>query len=162
MRAHTGTVVVLNASYEPHCRVDFPHAVRMLFRKVAEIVEGDHARPIGPYPWPKVLRLVRYVAPTWLNRPAKWHRGGVYIRDRQRCAYCGRKATTIDHLLPQARGGSWTWLNTVAACRCCNEHKGCRTPDEGGMSLRYATPYVPTVRELWARASQGAAAPDPA
>jgi len=141
-------VVLLNASYEPHDVVSFPHAVKMLFRKVAVVVEADETRHIGPHPWPKVLRLVRYVYEKWLDRQARWHRGGVFIRDRHRCAYCGGKATTIDHLLPRSRGGRWEWLNCVAACAKCNEYKADRTPEESGMRLRYATPFVPTVRQL--------------
>lgn len=153
--SYTGTVVVLNASYEPHDRVDFAKAMRMLFRKVAEVVEGDETRLIGPYPWPRVLRLIRYVAPKWLGRPAKWHRGGVFIRDRHRCAYCGGVAKTIDHVFPAARGGLWSWTNCVAACNPCNESKGCRTPDEAGMPLLYATPYVPSVGEILGKSKAG-------
>ena len=158
MSTSTGTVMVLNALYEPTRRVDVPTAMRLLLRKVAEVIEADATRSIGPYPWPKVLRMIRYVAPTWWNKPAKWHRGGVYIRDRHRCAYCGGKARTLDHVFPASRGGDWTWLNIVAACQGCNEAKGNRTPDEAGMPLRYAKPYVPTVGEIVGKSRKYAAA----
>lgn len=142
-------VALLNASYEPLGTVPFKHAVRMLFREVAIVEEGDTGRRIGPHPWPRVIRLVRYIAQKWLYKPAKWHRGGVFLRDGHRCAYCGAaKASTIDHILPRSRGGEWAWLNCVAACQKCNERKGNRTPAEAGMPLRFATPYVPTVAEL--------------
>lgn len=142
------TVALLNASYEPLGTVPFKHAIRMLFREVAIVEEGDDQRRIGPHPWPKVIRLVRYITQKWLYRPAKWHRGGVFLRDGHRCAYCARKATTIDHILPRSRGGEWSWLNCVAACSSCNERKGNRTPAEAGMPLQFATPYVPTVAQL--------------
>lgn len=142
------TVALLNASYEPLGKVSFKHAVKMLFREVAVVVEGDEDRMIGPHPWPQVLRLVKYVYQRWLDKPAKWHRGGVFIRDEHRCAYCGTKATTIDHLLPRSRGGEWSWTNCVAACFDCNCRKGDRTPAEAGMTLRYAHPYAPRVREI--------------
>lgn len=148
MTRNAGAVVLLNASYESLGHVDFKHAVRMLFRQVAVVVEGDETRRIGPHPWPKVMRLVRYVYEKWLDRDAGWHRGGVFIRDRHKCAYCGRKATTIDHLLPRSRGGLWSWENCVAACSKCNHDKGSRTPEEARMPLRYATPYVPTIRQI--------------
>ena len=45
-----GPVVLLNASYEPHDVVSFPHAVRMLFRGVAVVHEADEDRRIGPPP----------------------------------------------------------------------------------------------------------------
>lgn len=146
------SVQVLNASWEPLKRVDFKKAVRMLFRGVAVVVEGDSTRKIGPHDWPKVVMLVRYVYEKWLDKPAAWHKGGVYIRDGHRCAYCGKKgADSIDHIDPRSKGGLWSWTNCVAACSGsggCNGKKGNRTPEEAGMPLRYATPYVPTIREL--------------
>lgn len=147
MTHNPGVVVLLNASYEPLGHVDFPHAVRMMIRQVAVVVEGDETKRIGTHPWPKVLRLVRYVYEKWLDKPAKWHRGGVFIRDRHKCAYCGSKATTIDHINPRSRGGLWSWANCVAACEKCNFRKANRTPEEAHMRLR-TTPYAPTVRQL--------------
>ena len=141
------SVRLLNASYEPMGKVSFKHAVRMLFREVATVEEGDQRRMIGPHPWPAVIRLVRYVAATWLYRPAAYSRQGVLVRDRHRCAYCGEHATTVDHVLPRSRGGQWSWLNTVAACGRCNSRKGDRTPAEARMSL-LVRPHQPTRAQL--------------
>lgn len=140
-------VTLLNASYEPLGTVSFHHAVRMLCREVATVEERHGDRMIGPHPWPRVIRLVRYVAATWLYRPAGYSRQGVLARDRHRCAYCGARATTIDHLVPQSRGGGWTWLNTVAACSPCNATKANRTPREAHMHLRFE-PFEPTRAQL--------------
>ena len=140
-------VVLLNASYEPLGRVSFQHAVRMLFREVALVEEQHGDRMIGPHPWPRVIRLVRYVAAHWLHRPAGYSRTGVLARDRHTCAYCGRHASTVDHVLPQSRGGASTWLNAVAACAPCNHRKANRTPSEAGLKLRL-TPYAPTRAQL--------------
>ena len=95
-----GTVQLLNASYEPMGRVTFKHAVRMLVRQVAVVHESHGERMIGPYQWPHAVRLVRYVATTWLHRPAGWTKRGVLARDRHRCAYCRAHAATIDHVDP--------------------------------------------------------------
>ena len=140
-------VTLLNASYEPLGRVSFKHAVRMLFRQVALVEEQHGDRMIGPHPWPRVIRLVRYVAAHWLHRPAGYSRTGVLARDRYTCAYCGRHASTVDHVLPQSRGGASTWLNAVAACAPCNHRKANRTPAEAGLRLRL-TPYAPTRAQL--------------
>lgn len=44
---------------------------------------------------------------------------------RDPCAYCGSaRATTIDHIEPQALGGLKSWTNETGACRACNERKG--------------------------------------
>jgi 5-methylcytosine-specific restriction endonuclease McrA len=140
-------IVLLNASYEPLGRVTFQHAVRMLFRQVALVEEQHGDRMIGPHPWPRVIRLVRYVAAHWLHRPAGWSRNGVLVRDRHTCAYCGRHATTIDHVLPRSRGGGSTWSNTVAACASCNHRKANRTPGEARLRL-HIRPYAPTRAKL--------------
>lgn len=53
-----------------------------------------------------------------------------------RCAYCGGwNADTIDHIIPQFRGGSHDPTNLVWACRSCNSSKGARTPAQAGMTL---------------------------
>jgi 5-methylcytosine-specific restriction endonuclease McrA len=141
------TVALLNASYEPLGKVSFQHAVRMLFRQVAIVEEAHDDRMIGPHPWPRVIRLVRYIRTHWMYRPAAYSREAVLRRDGHRCAYCGKPAATVDHVLPSSRGGGWTWVNTVAACRHCNGRKADRTPAEAGMRLRI-TPYVPTRAQL--------------
>jgi 5-methylcytosine-specific restriction endonuclease McrA len=140
-------VALLNASYEPLGKVSFKHAVRMLFREVALVEEQAGERMIGPHPWPRVIRLVRYVKAHWLHRPAGYSRTGVLVRDHHTCAYCGRHATTVDHVLPQSRGGESTWVNAVAACAPCNHRKANRTPSEAGLRLRLR-PYAPTRAQL--------------
>lgn len=138
------TVLVLNASYERLHYVSLAHAVRMLVRQVAVVEEAAAGRPMGPWPRPKVVRLLRYVTMRWRHRarPA-WSRRAVLARDGHRCAYCGGRASTIDHVLPRSRGGGNTWLNTVAACGPCNSRKRDRTPTEAGMPL-LARPFAPT------------------
>ena len=68
-------------------------------------------------------------------------------RDRHTCAYCGDRFTERDlqceHIVPASRGGPWTWMNLVTACRYCNGRKANRTPEEAGMPLVYL-PYVPS------------------
>ena len=141
------SVRLLNASYEPLGTVSFQHAVRMLCREVATVEEAHHDRMIGPHPWPRVIRLVRYVAAKWMYRPAGLTRAGVLRRDLHRCGYCGLRATTVDHVVPASRGGEWSWLNTVAACAPCNHRKANRTPDEAAMRLLLA-PFEPTRAQL--------------
>jgi 5-methylcytosine-specific restriction endonuclease McrA len=146
-------VLVLNAGYEPLQRVSLAHAVRMLHRQVAVVEEAVDGRTFGPYPLPRVLRLVRYVQMRWRNRRGvpTWSRSGMLERDAHLCAYCGTTgASTVDHVLPRSRGGASSWLNTVAACLDCNHRKRDRTPQEAGMRLRYE-PHVPTHRDLLAR-----------
>jgi hypothetical protein len=68
-------------------------------------------------------------------------------RDRHTCAYCGdvfaERDLQAEHIVPDSRGGPYTWMNLVAACAGCNARKANRTPEEAGMPLLYL-PYVPT------------------
>ncbi|GAB3623109.1 HNH endonuclease [Mariniluteicoccus endophyticus] len=144
-------VLVLNADNTALHRVSVQHAIGMLVREVAIVEEAQEGRAIGPYPWPLVLRLVRYVKTAFLyGRSPGWTKRGVLKRDRHTCAYCGAYASTVDHLLPSSRGGPNSWTNTVAACGPCNLAKADRTPEEAGMALRFRA-YTPSRAELNAR-----------
>ena len=67
-------------------------------------------------------------------------------RDQHLCAYCGNRFKerdlTIEHIVPESRGGPTSWTNIVAACQACNNRKDARTPEEARMPLLYV-PYVP-------------------
>ncbi len=143
-------VIILNASYEWLGATTLKHAVNMLVRQVAEVEVHEEGRMIGPYPWPRVVRLVRYVAAKWLHRPAACTKKGVLLRDRHRCAYCGRGGATVDHVVPQCQGGRSTWDNLVTACARCNNVKDGRTPAQARMPLLYQ-PWTPTLAQLVAR-----------
>lgn len=145
----TATVVILNASYEPLQTVSLNHAVKMLVREVAVVEEAEEGRQYGPFPYPKVLRLIRYVYVKLHRKKGvpRYSRSGVFKRDKFTCAYCGKHAETIDHVVPKCQGGISSWLNSVSACRKCNEKKADRTPKQARMNLRF-DPFEPTFFEL--------------
>ena len=74
----------------------------------------------------------------------------LFARDRQLCAYCGRRFLmrdlSRDHVMPVSHGGRDSWTNTVTACRSCNTRKGGRSPEQAHMPLLYV-PYVPNRHE---------------
>jgi hypothetical protein len=94
---------------------------------------------------PVGIRLYRAIAYRLASlRPS---RQMVFKRDRHMCQYCGtRGELTLDHVMPQSRGGPDTWENLVSACVKCNQRKADRTPEEAGMKLstvpRRYTPNV--------------------
>ena len=55
-------------------------------------------------------------------------RAAILLRDRGVCAYCGDRATTVDHVIARANGGGDHPSNLVAACQPCNRSKGAK-PD---------------------------------
>ncbi|MEU7584650.1 HNH endonuclease [Streptomyces sp. NPDC041068] len=138
--------LVLNASFEPLSTVTLNRAVVLVLQDKA-VVEQSHpglrvrAAAID-IPVPRVIRLCRFVRVPF-RRQAPWSRRGVLVRDRHRCAYCGRRATTVDHVVPRSHGGADSWLNTVASCATDNHRKADRTPEEAGMPL-LRQPFEPT------------------
>lgn len=74
----------------------------------------------------------------------------LFKRDRGLCAYCGgsiqESQAEAEHIIPNSKGGRYTWMNLVISCRPCNQRKGNRTPEMAGMGLLY-TPYQPSLYE---------------
>lgn len=137
--------LVLNAGYEPLAVVSFKRALVLVMNDKATVVECVDDDPVHStgrdFDRPVVILLTRYVRVPG-GRTVPVTRRGVLRRDGHRCAYCGRSAATIDHVLPRSRGGADSWENLVACCLRCNNVKGDRTPQEMAWELRH-TPRPP-------------------
>jgi 5-methylcytosine-specific restriction endonuclease McrA len=86
---------------------------------------------------PRVIRLLDYDRVP--RNVVKFNRRNIFLRDGNRCQYCGKQfgahSLSLDHVMPRSRGGQTTWENIVCACLKCNVRKGGRTPQEAGMTL---------------------------
>ena len=139
------TALLLNASYEPLHVITVRRAVVLVLAGKADVVsEGEgslHSARLA-VPVPSVIRLRYYVkVPYRAHLPLT--RRNVVVRDHGRCAYCGRKGDTVDHVVPRSRGGTHTWDNVVTACSPCNGRKSDRTLDELDWHLA-STPRAPS------------------
>ncbi|MEO6827646.1 MAG: HNH endonuclease [Microbacteriaceae bacterium] len=137
--------LVLNAGYEPLGVITFRRALVLVMNRKATVIEIDADHPVccasGSYDRPSVILLTRYVRiPRGRNTPVS--RRGVLRRDGHRCGYCGKQASTIDHIVPRSRGGADSWENLVACCLRCNNLKSDHTPNEMGWSL-LCSPQMP-------------------
>jgi len=88
-------------------------------------------------PAPEVIRLTNY---NDIHRTTvKYSSKGVYRRDNYTCQYCNQRKKTeelsIDHVLPQSKGGKTNWLNCVTACFPCNNKKSDKTLEQAGLKL---------------------------
>lgn len=147
-RRQQSVVLVLNASYEPLHVTTLHHAISMIYRGVAIIEEAEPGTSFGPFPMPRVLRLIKYVTMRWQHRQMAWTRSRLLARDKHTCGYCGKHATTVDHITPVSRGGTSSWENTVAACFRCNGRKGDKLVHESGLTLRI-NPTIPTLWDIY-------------
>ncbi|MFF0492881.1 HNH endonuclease [Nocardia sp. NPDC004068] len=133
-------VLLLNATYEPLTALSARRAVILLICDKADPV---HHNPEGPVvhsagasvALPSVIRLRNYVRVPYRAR-VPMTRAALMHRDRYRCAYCGGKAETIDHVIPRSRGGAHSWENCVASCAPCNHRKADKLLSEIGWTLR--------------------------
>ncbi|HID24245.1 MAG TPA: HNH endonuclease [Planctomycetaceae bacterium] len=86
---------------------------------------------------PRTIRLLDYDRVP--RNVVKFNRRNIFLRDGNRCQYCGKRFASqdlsLDHVIPRSRGGQSTWENIVCACLRCNVRKGGRTPPEAGMKL---------------------------
>jgi 5-methylcytosine-specific restriction endonuclease McrA len=131
-------VLLLNATFEPLAVVTAKRAIVLMLTGKAECVEvtldaAFHSESLT-IPAPSVMRLSRYVRVPY-RHAVPMTRAGVLRRDGRRCAYCSKRADTIDHVVPRSRGGAHTWDNCVAACRTCNSRKADRLIEELGWTL---------------------------
>ncbi len=133
-------MLLLNATFEPLTALPLRRAVVLVVCGKAEVVHGDpagltlHAATVA-VPVPSVIRLSNYVRVPY-RAQVPLTRAGLMHRDRFRCAYCGGRAETIDHVVPRSRGGDHSWQNCVACCARCNHRKADRLLSELGWKLR--------------------------
>lgn len=137
----TGTRRALRLFYAGRARAVTPDFSSYDFDNWCDLPPGVEQRvirtPTRTIRIPTVIQLIHYAR---LPRcEVRFNRRNIFIRDRNRCQYCGRTRTqrelNLDHVIPQSRGGKSTWVNVVCACLPCNTRKGARTPEEAGMRL---------------------------
>lgn len=148
------STLVLNASFEPLGIVSARKAVTHIVAGKALAVDNSpklFRAENFEIEIPYVVQLVHMVHKkhTWR---AGFSRRGVLVRDNHMCAYCGKRATTIDHVLPRALGGVNSYENCVAACVRCNSKKADKTLEVIGWSLGFLpkspSPYSMLLRDV--------------
>ncbi len=113
---------------------------------VEEAVEGQM---FGPYPRPRVVRLLRYVAAKWLHRPAGWSNAPSWPATGTAAPTARARATTVE----PRRADEPRWRLDLAQHRrvllACNNRKGDRLLPETSLRLAWQ-PWVPRHADLLA------------
>lgn len=133
-------VLLLNATYEPLRVISWKRAVTLLTLGKVEVLE-TYEREVRSVTLviqlPAVVRLINLVR--FRKHTIRFSRENIYVRDRYKCQYCGRKMAacdlTYDHVIPKSMGGRTAWENIVTCCLPCNKKKGGRTPAQARMRL---------------------------
>jgi 5-methylcytosine-specific restriction endonuclease McrA len=86
---------------------------------------------------PRVILLLQF--DKLPKQEVKFCRKNIFLRDNNRCQYCGKKYSTeelnLDHVVPTSKGGKTCWENVVCSCLTCNVKKGSRIPEEASIRL---------------------------
>jgi len=131
-------ILLLNSDYEPLSVCGPNRAVRLIMLgKVAEVEDGGATLHSvrSEMKLPSVLKLNYYVRV--YKRDIPLTKRNVIRRDGSTCQYCGKHSAnmTVDHVIPQSRGGKDEWGNMVCSCSECNAKKDDRTPAQAKMTL---------------------------
>lgn len=132
--------LVLDISYRPVNVVCWKRAICLEFMEKADVLEYYDQTvnsPNGSFYIPAVLRVPHLLQVVKRRRVKRsLSRKNIFFRDNFICQYCSSTENlTIDHIVPIARGGEWTWENLVTACSRCNSRKGQKMPEEANMKL---------------------------
>jgi hypothetical protein len=143
-------VILLDSEYFFINSIEWKRAVTLMVKGKVEVVK-ESKNKIGDFVLPLVLRLFKSLS-YLLGKKMRWSRENIYERDNFTCQYCSTKlakhSVTIDHIVPQCRGGKNTWDNTVCACKRCNHEKGDAAQEDFHRSL-IRKPKAPTVGEYF-------------
>ena len=153
----SSSVLVLNKSFLPVHVTSLKRGLILLYQGVARAVDENY-RTFSFDSWqslsiieesksiglvdrmiraPRVIILANY--DKLPKRYIKFSRANIFLRDKNKCQYCGKEFKkndlNLDHVIPRTYGGVSSWENVVCSCIKCNRIKGGRTPEEAGMNL---------------------------
>ena len=99
-------------------RINLPRDISFVAEKIASLLPQDTEED-------------------YFNNPGK--RRQIFERDKWICQYCGEKITqenaTIDHFIPQSKGGKHNKENLKLCCFICNSIKSGKTYEEAAQFL---------------------------
>jgi len=134
--------LVLDSSYMARSIITTERAFVISYKGNAQILE-EHPESFGlvnpnlDIGKPSIIRVPKYIKQDFHKVPLT--RENIYRRDNYECVYCPpgtdhfKNDLTLDHVLPQSKGGKDTWDNLVTACKQCNHTKADLLIEELGL-----------------------------
>ncbi len=148
--------LVLDSSYLARSIITTDRAFVIVYKGNADVVaEYDESfkviNPLLDIKKPSIIKVFTYVK-TVYNKVALT-RENIFRRDNYECIYCGysnSKYMTLDHVIPQSKGGGHTWENLVTACKKCNSLKADYSLEEFGREIPkpYRPHYLMLMRQM--------------
>ena len=124
----------LDAAWQPIEIISVFRGFNMVYKGRAKTVEAYDTGPVPKLLYPSVIVLKSYVSKRRFSLTL--NRRNIIWRDKNICQYCGKKYgydyLTMDHVIPQCKGGEDSWTNLVTSCKGCNGDKGYKSLKEFG------------------------------
>lgn len=146
------STLVLNAGFEPLNIIPARRAINLILNGKAVSIDdspytmrSEKAEHSVPY----VVLRTSYVKVSHITRKIPFSRRWVLASANYTCTYCGKHASTIDHIVPRALGGIDSYENCVASCMKCNNKKAAKTLEELGWVMK-TPPKIPSSYEYMA------------
>lgn len=133
--------LVVDSSFIARSVISTERAFVISYKGNAEVI-AEHPETFGlvnpnlEIKKPSIIRVFKYVKQDIQKVPLT--RENIYKRDNYECVYCGNnmiKILTLDHVIPQSKGGKNSWDNLVTACKRCNSEKADLTLEEYGKEI---------------------------
>lgn len=134
--------LVIDTSYMPRSIINTERAFVISMKGNADVtwthpVKFGLVNPELEIFKPSVIKVRSYVNVPY--RKVALSRDNIFKRDNYECVYCGesgeRSKLTLDHVVPQSKGGPNTWNNLVTSCKKCNNEKADLTLEEYGKKI---------------------------
>jgi 5-methylcytosine-specific restriction endonuclease McrA len=134
--------LVLDSSDMPRSITSSQRAFVIVYKGNATVIENYDGlfkvcNPLIKIYKPSIIRVPKYVNVRHHKVPLT--RENIIKRDNYECVYCGdnnARLLTIDHVIPQSKGGTNSWDNLVAACKKCNGEKADLSLTEFGKDIQ--------------------------
>lgn len=133
--------LVLNCGFQPVGSISWKKAIVMIMTGKATMVES-YDIPIRSQKetiaCPSVISISKSI-PHKRNM-VTFSRNNIFARDKLTCQYCYKRfkkeQLTLDHVVPQCRGGKTNWSNIVTSCLKCNSKKSDKSLIQSGYRLK--------------------------
>lgn len=127
--------LVLNPTFEPISvfplrTITWQAAVSRVLCETCNVVSEyeEYIKTSGTLVMKKPAVIVRKNFSAYRSKRGYSFKQGIYYRDSCVCQYCGTPlalmAMTMDHVIPESKGGSNSPENLVSSCMDCNSRKG--------------------------------------
>ena len=132
-------VLVVDNSYKPMYTVSWDDAIVDIINNRHTVLEYSDKYVNSAHQRWALPEIIVSTGSLRIRKKVKFDYESINARDNHTCAYCGEKAHTVDHIIPQdpKYGGKDSWDNCISACQRCNNRKRNRTPEEAGMKLLF-------------------------